>query len=127
MVVNIIDMARQERIAQELGRGDTFQALNVGVFFGDPEKEGQTVPDPYFDGEGPARAGCTHCGGCMVGCRYNGKNTLTKNYLYFAEKMGARVIAETEVTDIRPLTMDGRRSMVNGPSSIVVVRQRKLK
>jgi len=110
---------KMKEIAQELGRGDTFQALNVGVFFGDPEEEGQTVPDPYFDGEGPARAGCTHCGGCMVGCRYNAKNTLTKNYLYFAEKMGADVIAEVEVTDIRPLTMDGRRSIVNGPLSVV--------
>jgi cholesterol oxidase len=110
---------KMKEIAQELGRGDTFQALNVGVFFGDPEKEGQTVPDPYFDGEGPARAGCTHCGGCMVGCRYNAKNTVTKNYLYFAEKMGARVIAETEVTDIRPLTMDRPPSTVNGLTSVV--------
>jgi cholesterol oxidase len=97
---------KMKEIAQELGRGDTFQALNVGVFFGDPEKEGQTVPDPYFDGKGPERAGCTHCGGCMVGCRYNAKNTLTKNYLYFAEKMGAQVIPEVTVTDIKPSVSD---------------------
>ena len=91
-----------KEIAQELGRGATFEALDVGVFFGDPEKEGQTVPDPYFDGEGPARAGCIHCGGCMVGCRENAKNMLTKNYLYLAEKKGAKVMPEVTVTDIRP-------------------------
>ena len=51
------------------------------------------VPDPYFGGEGPGRSGCTHCGGCMVGCRHNAKNTLVKNYLYFAEKWGAQSLA----------------------------------
>ena len=39
----------------------------------------------------------------MVGCRYNAKNTLVKNYLYFAEKWGAEVGAEAEVRDIVPL------------------------
>ena len=61
-----------------------------------PGREGVQVPDPYFGGEGPARAGCIHCGGCMVGCRYNAKNTLVKNYLYLAEKWGAEVEAEVD-------------------------------
>ena len=39
----------------------------------------------------------------MMGCRYNAKNTLDKNYLYLAEKHGARVFAETRVVDVRPL------------------------
>ncbi|MCA9773290.1 MAG: GMC family oxidoreductase, partial [Myxococcales bacterium] len=73
---------------------------DVGVFFGEP---GQEVPDPYFAGEGPARKGCIACGGCMVGCRHDAKNTLDKNYLYLAEKYGAEVLAETDVTDVRPL------------------------
>ncbi len=89
-----------KQIADELGQGDTFRPANVAVFFGEP---GQTVPDPYFDGDGPDRAGCIHCGGCMVGCRHNAKNTLDKNYLYFAEKGGAEVRAESEVVNIRPL------------------------
>jgi cholesterol oxidase len=92
---------KMKEIAQELGKGDTFHPTDVGVFFSDPDKEGLTVSDPYFGGEGPARAGCTHCGGCMVGCRYNAKNILTKNYLYFAEKTGAQVIPEATVSDIR--------------------------
>jgi cholesterol oxidase len=90
-------------IAEELGNGKTFKPTEVGVFFGKPGEEEQTVPDPYFNGEGPERAGCNFCGGCMVGCRYNAKNILTKNYLYFAEKAGAQVLPEVTVRNIRPL------------------------
>src|SRR5205823_13435136 len=32
-----------------------------------------------------------------------GKNTLVKNYLYFAERSGARVLPERTVVDVRPL------------------------
>ena len=39
----------------------------------------------------------------MVGCRHNAKNTLPKNYLYFAEKSGAEILPDTTVRDIRPL------------------------
>ena len=95
---------KMKEIAEELGYGDTFIPTEVGVFFSEPEKEGVTVPDPYFGGEGPERAGCTHCGGCMVGCRENAKNTLLKNYLYFAEKRGAEIVPEIKVSDIRPLS-----------------------
>jgi cholesterol oxidase len=89
-----------KEIAEELGYGDTFKPTEVGYFFGEA---GEEVPDPYFGGEGPSRAGCIHCGGCMVGCRYNSKNSLDKNYLYFAEKWGAEVRPEVEAHDIRPL------------------------
>jgi cholesterol oxidase len=100
-----------KQMAEERGMGHTFRATDVGSFFGEA---GATVPDPYFGGEGPDRAGCQHCGGCMVGCRHNAKNTLPKNYLYFAEKRGAKVVSEVEVTDVRPLTMvDGQSSMVD--------------
>lgn len=93
-----------KEIAELLGYGHTFETLPVGVFFGE---ENKPAADPYFGGEGPERAGCNFCGGCMVGCRYNAKNTLVKNYLYFAEKWGARIIPEVKVSDIRPLTADG--------------------
>jgi cholesterol oxidase len=39
----------------------------------------------------------------MVGCRYNAKNSLDKNYLYFAEKWGAEIRSEALVQDIHPL------------------------
>ena len=87
-------------IAVDLGQADTFESTGVGIFFGD---QGVTVRDPYFNGDGPARTGCIHCGGCMVGCRHNAKNTLDKNYLYLAEKHGAKVLPEHNVELIRPL------------------------
>jgi cholesterol oxidase len=93
-----------QQMADEIYMGHTFRATEVGAYFG---KAGVTVPDPYFNGAGPDRAGCNHCGGCMVGCRYNAKNTLPKNYLYFAEKNGAEINAEVEVVDVRPATRVG--------------------
>lgn len=92
------------QMAAETGMESTFRATDVGAYFGEP---GQTVPDPYFGGEGPARSGCQHCGGCMVGCRHNAKNTLPKNYLHLAEKRGVKIQAESEVTDVWPLPAGG--------------------
>jgi len=84
-------------VGQELTGKDTFHINEVGVFY---NKSGERVPDPYFDGQGPDRDPCTLCGACMVGCRDGGKNTLDKNYLYLAEKLGVDIIPETEVTQI---------------------------
>ena len=85
---------------ESIGVGDTYKHTRVGVFFGEP---GKTVADPYFGGEGPERSGCIGCGSCMVGCRHNAKNTLRKNYLWFAEKLGVEIIPERQVTDVRPV------------------------
>ncbi|HEU4990342.1 MAG TPA: GMC family oxidoreductase, partial [Gemmatimonadaceae bacterium] len=123
-----------QQIAVELGTGDTFSPTPVGAFFGTPGREGEEVPDPYFNGTGPARRGCIHCGACMVGCRHNAKNTLPKNYLYFAEQHGAEIRAECAVRDIRPLDgaqPDGaryeviyRRSTAIVPMASTTVRAR---
>ncbi len=86
-------------VGMEMRGKDTFHMNEVGIFFGDPDK---TVPDPYFDGRGPQRTGCTFCGSCMVGCPVGAKNTLDRNYLYLAEDVGARIIPETEATALRP-------------------------
>jgi cholesterol oxidase len=93
-----------KRAADAEGIGGTFYRTRIAVLQG-PQGDagGQPCPDPYFGGEGPDRATCTGCGGCMMGCRYNAKNTLDKNYLYFAEKHGAQVFAETRVVDVAPL------------------------
>jgi cholesterol oxidase len=90
--------------ADRMGIGDTYYRTHVAVFQApDGEAGGQTYPDPYFGGEGPARTTCNGCGGCMVGCRFNAKNSLDKNYLYFAEKNGAQIYPETRVIDVKPL------------------------
>ncbi|MCS7246990.1 MAG: GMC family oxidoreductase [Anaerolineales bacterium] len=95
-----------KEIAMELGRETTFRPTEVGVLFGESigVAEDQEVEDPYFGGEGPKRRTCKHCGACMVGCRHNAKNTLVKNYLWFAEKYGAKVLPESQVVDIRPVS-----------------------
>lgn len=87
-----------KQVAREMGRENTWHSVNVGVYFGE---SGEKHPDPYFNGEGPERTGCILCGGCMVGCNHGAKNTLDKNYLYFAEKYGAIIIPERKVTDIK--------------------------
>jgi cholesterol oxidase len=93
-----------ERAARATGAGETYYRTNVAVLEPPEGKSGgETVPDPYFAGEGPERATCIGCGGCMVGCRYNAKNSLDKNYLYLAEKHGAKVFAEARVVDVQPL------------------------
>lgn len=79
-------------VAEALGRGHTFKMQDVGIYFGEPKTP---VPDPYFEGRGPDREGCHLCGGCLVGCRNNAKNTLPKNYLYLAERQGAEVFPDT--------------------------------
>nr|WP_213009938.1 GMC family oxidoreductase [Actinoplanes toevensis] len=86
-------------VAEDMGVGSTFRRTPVGVFFGEP---GRTVPDPFFGGVGPDRTGCTECGNCMIGCKVGAKNRLDVNYLYLAEKAGATVHPDTEVTAVRP-------------------------
>lgn len=90
--------------AAEYGRDHTFHKTRVGVYFGE---QGKKASDPYFLGEGPDRVGCELCGACMTGCRKDAKNTLDKNYLFFAETFGARIIPEHRVTEILPLSDDG--------------------
>ena len=96
--IGIADKYLQE-VGIEMRGEDTFHKNDVGIYFGEPE---ETVPDPYFEGKGPERTGCTFCGSCMVGCPVGAKNTLDKNYLYLSEGLGAKIIPETEVTGVRP-------------------------
>lgn len=91
--------------ADDLGVGDTFRKTPVGVLFGDAVATGpgREVDDPYFGGAGPRRTTCTECGSCMTGCRVGAKNTLVKNYLALAERLGVRIEPLRTVVDVRPL------------------------
>ncbi|MEV1288485.1 GMC family oxidoreductase [Micromonospora sp. NPDC049679] len=86
-------------VAQRMGVAETFHPTPVGVHIGRP---GEVTADPYFGGVGPDRTGCLHCGACMTGCRHGAKNTLVKNYLWLAERLGAAVHPMTTVTAVRP-------------------------
>lgn len=87
--------------ARSKGGAALFTQPEVAVLFG--ESPGQSVADPYFGGQGPPRSTCQLCGGCMVGCRHGAKNTLDKNYLYLAERLGTRILPETRVFAIEPV------------------------
>ncbi len=91
--------------ADDLGVGHTFRMTPVGVLFGDAvgTGPGREVADPYFGGAGPRRTTCTECGSCMTGCRVGAKNTLVKNYLALAERLGVRIEPLRTVVDVRPL------------------------
>ena len=86
-------------IARDIGREEHVHPTDVAVYFGEP---GVTVPDPYFAGKGPERTGCTGCGACMLGCPVGAKNTLDKNYLHLAERLGLVIQSETRVTAVEP-------------------------
>jgi cholesterol oxidase len=88
-----------KQLAKEIGQENKFNTVKVGVFLGERDI---TVPDPYFEGKGPTRTGCIQCGSCMTGCRHNAKNTLDKNYLYFAKKLGAEILPENKVFEVVP-------------------------
>ena len=109
------------QIATRWGVEDTFRRTPVGVYFGDA---GVEVPDPYFGGAGPARSGCLECGGCMVGCRHNAKNSLDRNYLYLAEQAGADVHPEHEVVDLEPLPDGGYMVTTQRPGAWLRKRRR---
>ena len=115
------DEALREIVDVDMGRGDTFRKHTVGVYFGE---SGKSQADPFFGGEGPERTGCIECGQCMIGCRYNAKNTLDKNYLYLAEQRGVEIIPETRVTDIRPLD-DGGYEIVTEQSTKLFNKPRR--
>jgi cholesterol oxidase len=93
------DFAMQ-KLADSIGKENEFSETKVAIYFGD---KGKTVDDPYFEGKGPNRTGCTGCGACMTGCRYNAKNTLDKNYLHLAQQLGVDILAEKLVSDVHPV------------------------
>jgi cholesterol oxidase len=111
-----------KQMADEQGVGETFYKTDVAVYFG---KQGGPRTDPYFGGEGPGRLPCVGCGGCMVGCRFDAKNTLDKNYLWFAEKRGAEIHERRRVVDLRPIAGGGYRVTTEN-STAWLVKDRKV-
>ena len=98
--------------AAAMHSSDTFGPVSQGIYFG---QSGVEQPDPYFEGKGPPRRGCERCGNCIAGCAHNAKNTLDKNYLYLAEKLGVQVLAERKVILVEPSEDAGYRITMNHP------------
>jgi cholesterol oxidase len=93
-----------QKLATQINKSSHFSPTTAAVYFGEPDV---IVKDPYFNGKGPDRTGCIHCGACMTGCRHNAKNTLDKNYLHLAQQLGAEISAENEVTSIKAIGEKG--------------------
>lgn len=89
-----------ERTAEAMNVGATFGPTPNGIYYGTPEV---SQPDPFFNGKGPSRNGCYLCGRCLTGCPHGSKNTLDKNYLYLAQRLGATILTGRKVEQIRPL------------------------
>lgn len=111
-------------VAARMGVEDSWHPTEVGVWFGEP---GQRTADPYFGGVGPDRVGCIRCGGCMVGCRHEAKNSLDCNYLYLAERNGAEVLAQRRVVDIVPLAGGGYEVVHQRPGAWLRTDRRSLR
>jgi cholesterol oxidase len=83
-------------VSSDMNAEESFDSVHVGVNLDESGME----RDPHFNGMGPMRKGCAECAGCMVGCRENAKNTLDRNNLWFAEKLGVSILPETKATRI---------------------------
>lgn len=90
--------------AKALHAEATYDTVPQGIYFGAPD---QLTADPFFNGQGPARRGCTQCGRCITGCAHGAKNSLDRNYLYLAEKLGAQILPERQVTHLERLDGGG--------------------
>jgi cholesterol oxidase len=107
-----------EEVSKDMNAHSTFDSVFVGVNIDGLETES----DPYFNGMGPLRKGCIECGGCMVGCRENAKNTLDRNYLWFAEKLGLELLSETRAEKI---TFNGNLYHIETESSTAAFNKEK--
>ena len=116
-----------KNVGKSLGVDNTFHATEVGVYFGDnPEpKEQEEVHDPFFKNQGPKRTPCKGCGGCMIGCSYGAKNSLDKNYLYFAQAWGAKIFPETKAIKIIP-EKNGEYLVETNSSTKLFIKHKKI-
>jgi cholesterol oxidase len=88
-----------QQTAVSMGVSQSYGPVPLGIYFGPREEK----PDPYFDGAGPQRYGCVECGACLAGCAHDAKNTLDKNYLYLAERLGAVILPLCKAISLRPI------------------------
>jgi len=100
------------RTAEAMGAAETYGPTPNGIYFGTPEV---LRADPFFDGAGPARAGCHLCGRCLTGCPHGSKNSLDRNYLYLAQRSGADILPHRKVTGIIPRESGGYRLSLRHP------------
>ncbi len=113
-----------KQTAEQMGAAETFAPVPNAIYFGNP---GEKHSDPYFNGEGPEREGCSFCAGCVTGCPTNSKNSLYLNYLYLAEKRGVEILTEQKADKIEPLPKGGYLVSLVDPHTGKQINQLKVK
>ncbi len=98
--------------ARTMGADAAYGPTPNGIYFGTPEV---LQADPFFGGDGPSRAGCHLCGRCLTGCPHGSKNSLDRNYLYLAQRLGVDILPHRKVTGIVPLEEGGYRLNLRHP------------
>lgn len=108
-----------EKTALKMKAHASYDTVPQGIYFGDKT---QFVDDPLLGGVGPDRIGCNLCGNCITGCAQGAKNSLDKNYLYLAEKLGVEIIPESKVTHIEVYQPEGQYEQ-EGDNGYIVHRK----
>lgn len=95
--------------ADKAGFGNRFKKLELAVSFdkdwtyplGDQsDPTGAPVGKTFTNAQGVKQGYCIHLGDCDIGCRVDARNTLDRNYIPAAEKLGAEVRTLALVTNI---------------------------
>ncbi|MCP3953566.1 MAG: GMC family oxidoreductase [Desulfobacterales bacterium] len=98
--------------ARQMGAAATYGPTPNGIYFGAPQvRQG----DPFFNGSGPSRVGCHLCGRCLTGCPHGSKNSLDRNYLYLAQRLGVDILPHRKVTGIVSLEDGGYQLNLRHP------------
>lgn len=74
-------------------RGAEFHLPDLSIHFG----------EPGYNNSGKFQETCVSCGNCFTGCNFNAKNSLDKNYLARARRLGASIFTGIEVSHLRKL------------------------
>lgn len=104
-----------KRAAESKGWGDRFRSLELCVEFDphydlknfDPDDRAEKFSKQGVNQHGAKIGTCVHCGNCDIGCKYNAKSTLDKNYIFVAEKKGAEFRPLHVVRSIEPVKNGG--------------------
>jgi cholesterol oxidase len=102
-------MKLMQEAAGKAGMPGKFRKLELAVTFDQEwtyEKDfskGERATKLHTNAQGAEQGTCVHLGNCDIGCDVHAKNTLDRNYLFWAEKKGTEVRPLHLVSNIEPI------------------------